>query len=126
MPFKYIKRAVDFVSLNEIKKEGEITVVLCSDEFIHKLNIEYLNHDYTTDVITFEIEPQPLIAEIYISVDTAKMNAEYYNVSFRNEIIRLAIHGTLHLAGYDDCTDEEKKKMTELEDYYLNEFKAGK
>jgi probable rRNA maturation factor len=126
LPGKLITQAVSLVASKEIRKAGEISIVICSDEFIHELNNKYLNHDHTTDVITFEIEENPLVGEIYISADTAKMQALDYQVTFRDELLRLAIHGTLHLAGHKDNTEEYRKKMSKLEDMYLNEVRAGK
>jgi len=122
---KLLAKAVKYVADKEIKRKGNITVVICTDGFIHDLNIKYLKHDYPTDVITFEIEDNPLEGEIYISGETAKMQSLDYNVSFRDEILRLAIHGALHLAGYTDDTDELRLKMSQIEDKYLKEIKAG-
>lgn len=126
LPCKLITESVECVAKSEIKKDGEISVVICTDDFIHDLNVKYLGHDYATDVITFEVEEDPLIGEIYISVDTAKIQANDYKVSLRDELLRLAIHGTLHLAGYTDNTDELRNNMATLEDKYLSEIKTGK
>jgi rRNA maturation RNase YbeY len=125
LPGKIITRAVELVAKSEIKKDCSIGIVICSDSFIHDLNKNYLNHDYPTDVITFEIEEEPLEGEIYISADTAKSQSEEYNVAFKDELIRLAIHGCLHLAGFTDSTDEERKIMSGLEDKYLNLVKVN-
>lgn len=126
LPLKQIERAVNLVAEREIKLKSEISVILCTDEYIHKLNSEFLSHDYTTDVITFVIDQSPLEAEIYISSDTAKMQADDYKVSLKEELLRLAIHGTLHLAGYDDATDDLRQKMSEMENKYLNLLKVTK
>lgn len=127
LPSKQITEAVEYVAKNEIKnKSGTISVIICSDEFIHDLNVKYLNHNYPTDVITFEVEEAPLEGEIYISADTAKSQAEEYKVTLKNELLRLAIHGTLHLAGYTDESEEDRKTMTLMEDKYLSEIKVGK
>lgn len=126
LPCKLITEAVEYVAKSEIKKNGEISVIICTDDFIHDLNVKYLEHDHATDVITFEVEDTPLVGEIYISVDTAKIQANDYNVSLRDELLRLAIHGTLHLAGYTDSSDEFRAEMSLLEDKYLNEIKMGK
>jgi rRNA maturation RNase YbeY len=122
---KLLATAVKYVADKEIKRNGEITVIICTDKFIHDLNVKYLGHDYPTDVITFEIDDNPLEGEIYISVETAKMQSLDYKVSLRDEILRLAIHGALHLAGYTDDTDELRMKMSQIEDKYLKEIKAG-
>ncbi|MBK7986366.1 MAG: rRNA maturation RNase YbeY [Ignavibacteria bacterium] len=83
------------------------------------MNRKFLQHDYPTDVITFPLEDNPLEGEIYISIDTAIEQARDYNVSVAQELMRLAAHGTLHLIGYDDSTDEERARMSELETLYI-------
>lgn len=123
--FKYLpksktEKVVRGVILAEGIQQAEINVVFADDDFIHSLNREYLDHDYVTDVISFVIESQPLIGEIYIGVEQARRQAKEYKVSLSNEIIRLAAHGMLHLAGYDDATEEERHQMHELENKYLN------
>ncbi len=123
LPSKLITRAIEITAENEIKKDCSIGVVICTDKFIHKLNKTYLNHNYPTDVITFEIEEEPLEGEIYISADTAKTQSAEYKVSFRDELLRLAIHGCLHLAGYTDNDKNNKIIMSQLEDKYLELLK---
>ena len=100
----------------------ELGIILCDDKKILEINTEFLNHNYTTDVITFEIEEEPYICEIYISVDTAERQADEYEVSLKNEILRLALHGVLHIVGYDDENDDKRLEMKMLEDKYLNEY----
>jgi len=88
-----------------------------------KLNNEYLQHDYYTDVITFSLnedDTKEIDGEIYICVDVAEEQAKEYKVSLSNELSRLAIHGLLHLCGYGDKTDEEQKLMRSLENKYLS------
>lgn len=105
----------------KFQADGVTRVIFVDDKEIHRLNLEYLQHDYATDVITFTIneEMNDFDAEIYISVDTAKQQAEEYNVSLNNEVRRLAIHGALHLVGFDDSTDELRSTMQMKENYYL-------
>lgn len=105
----------------QAKFQGVTRVIFVDDTEIHRLNVEYLNHDYSTDVITFTIneELDDFDAEIYISVDTAIKQAEEYKVSLHNEVRRLAIHGALHLVGYDDLTEELRSEMQMKENYYL-------
>jgi rRNA maturation RNase YbeY len=122
--FKYLPKKRIFEAVNSVFeankiKEGNLNLIICSDEFIHDLNKKYLEHDYPTDVITFIIEDEPLDAEIYISADTALKQSVEYNVTLRNEILRLAIHGSLHIAGFEDNTDEERKMMGLEEDKFL-------
>jgi len=95
--------------------------VLCSDEYILKVNKEHLDHDYYTDIITFPLQESPLEATIFISVDRVKENAELYNCSEQDELHRVMVHGLLHLLGYNDKTTDEKKQMRLEEDNCLSE-----
>jgi rRNA maturation RNase YbeY len=99
---------------------AQVNVVLVSDEDLLEMNRAHLAHDYYTDVITFTIEEEPLEGEIYISVDRAREQAAEYRVGLYEEVKRLAIHGALHLAGYDDASQGEREKMRTLEDRYLS------
>jgi len=109
-----------------IKHEGgeleNINFILTSDAFLHQINVEYLAHDTYTDIITFEYnEPgNPILSDIYISVDRCRENAKSYKVSLKEEIHRILIHGVLHLLGYKDKSKTEKQLMTSKEDYYLS------
>lgn len=103
-------------------KSGELRIIFLNDEKIHKMNKEFLEHDYPTDVISFNLDDDPPEGEVYISIDTAERQANEYNVSLSNELLRLAIHGTLHIIGYDDKTSEEKEEMTKLENFYLKGY----
>lgn len=85
------------------------------------MNREFLGHDYDTDVITFPLEADPVEAEIYINVDQARLQAEQEQVGLYVELRRLAIHGALHLCGFDDATTEEKAEIGRLEDRFLFE-----
>lgn len=123
LPKQSLINAVALVVSNEIKKDCIINIIICSDEYIHQLNKQFLNHDYTTDVITFEIDNEPLEGEIYISVDTAKKQSNEYKCSLKDELSRLCIHGVLHLAGYKDEKSSDKAIMTGLEDKYLKLMK---
>lgn len=116
---KSIVQKIDNVLEHFKIKKAEINVIFVNDDEIHRINKEFLNHDYPTDVITFPFEDNNLEGEIYISVDTADMQAKEYKVTLTNELMRLAIHGTLHLIGYEDDTKEKKAEMSELEDKFL-------
>jgi probable rRNA maturation factor len=100
---------------------ASVNVILVDDAKIHAMNKEFLHHDYPTDIITFPLEEDTIDGELYISLDTAARQAAEYGVSFTNELMRLAVHGTLHLVGYDDATDEERKEMSRLEDRYIQQ-----
>jgi len=104
----------------ENKTIGELTFIFCTDEYLHKVNQEYLNHDTYTDIITFDYSSGDIIAgDVFISVDRVKENAETFKCSFNSEISRVLIHGVLHLMGYKDKQDEEKQIMRSKEDFYL-------
>lgn len=119
LPKKKCNDAIFNTLLGENITQAEINVIYVDDQEIHNINKEFLNHDYPTDVITFPLEEDSVEGEIYISADTAKMQAIEYKVSLENEIIRLAIHGTLHLLGYDDHSADERQAMHLLENKYL-------
>jgi rRNA maturation RNase YbeY len=102
------------------KRVGEISYVFCSDAKILVVNKEFLNHDYYTDIITFDYTEGDIISgDIYISVDTVRTNANAYNVSFENELFRIIIHGILHLCGIDDKAPGARMIMEQHENEAL-------
>jgi rRNA maturation RNase YbeY len=103
---------------------GDINYVFCSDDYLLKINIEYLDHDYLTDIITFDnSEGEDLIeGDIFISIDRVKENAKTFGVAFEHELKRVLVHGVLHLCGYFDKTDKEEKLMRSKENRYLELF----
>lgn len=107
------------------EKEGftmkDLNYIFCSDEYLHKMNVEYLNHDTYTDIITFNNSEENKIIEgdIFISVDRIADNSINLNVKFENEIKRVIVHGLLHLCGHDDHSDEDKAEMRRLENEYI-------
>ncbi|WP_405574626.1 rRNA maturation RNase YbeY [Winogradskyella sp. Asnod2-B02-A] len=106
--------------LEENCKEGEINYIFCSDDYLHKLNVDFLNHDTLTDIISFDYSVgKELHGEIYISVDRVKENASDFKVSFEDEMARVIIHGVLHYCGYKDKSEDDEKLMRSKEDYYL-------
>ena len=116
-----LKQKLEKLIEDEHKIPGEINIIFCHDEYLLKLNKDYLNHDFYTDVITFDFSGQNIISgDIFISIDRVKENAELYKTDFINEVQRVIIHGTLHLIGFNDKEEEEKKTMTMKEDFYLN------
>jgi probable rRNA maturation factor len=119
MPHAPIREAVERVLVAERVPSGEVTIVLVDDEELLGMNRRHLAHDYYTDVITFPLEADPLEGEVYISVDRAREQAAEVGVRLGDELRRLAVHGALHLAGYDDANDDERRRMTALEDRYL-------
>lgn len=105
------------------KQEGNINFIFCSDTYLLDINKKYLNHDYYTDVITFDYCESTIISgDIFISTDRIKENAETFDVSFDKELSRVLVHGVLHLLGYNDKKLEEKKAMTFWEDKYLKDL----
>ena len=100
---------------------GEVSFVFTTDEYLLKINREFLNHDYLTDIITFDNrQGKELNGDIYISLDRVKENAEDNNKSLFDELHRVIIHGILHLCGHKDNTLESKTKMRNAEDKYLS------
>jgi len=106
--------------LEENCKEGEINYIFCSDDYLIKLNIDFLNHDTLTDIISFDYTVgKELHGDIYISIDRVRDNASDFGVLFRDEINRVMIHGVLHYCGYKDKLLTDKDIMRAKEDYYL-------
>lgn len=115
---KWLKETIE----NEGYKLGELNYIFCSDEYLHQMNVSYLNHDTLTDIITFDnsnIEGK-IIGDIFISVDRVAENAKKFEVEFIDELNRVMVHGALHLVGYKDKKKEEQEKMRAKENYYLN------
>lgn len=100
---------------------GELTYIFCSDEYLLDMNKEHLNHDYYTDIITFNYnEGFSLSGDLFISYDRIKDHAKEFGVDVFDELSRVMVHGVLHLIGFNDKTDEEQELMTEKENEYLN------
>lgn len=95
---------------------GRLHYIFCSDTYLLKLNVEYLEHDTLTDIITFPLGDDPIESEIYISIDRVQENADQRNIEFKSELARVIVHGLLHLLGMKDKTDEEKLAMRRKED----------
>lgn len=115
------------VALKHKFQVGELNYLFCSDNYILKANKKYLNHDYFTDIITFDYTLNNVISgDIIISIDTVSSNAEKFKKSFDNELLRVVIHGVLHLCHYKDKSPEEALKMRELEDDALSMYSTFK
>ncbi|MEO9144091.1 MAG: rRNA maturation RNase YbeY [Ginsengibacter sp.] len=101
-----------------------LSYIFCTDDYLLKLNKQYLNHDTFTDILTFTLSETslPLVAEIYISVERVKENASKLNVNYVDELHRVMIHGILHLCGYEDGTPLQKQEMRNMENHYLSEL----
>ena len=109
------------VAESEIRKIGDISIIFCSDNYILDVNQKYLQHDYFTDIITFDYcEGDRLSGDLFISVDSVRENAVEYGTEFSEELYRVIVHGVLHLIGYDDHNDEDIAMMRKKENYYLS------
>ena len=109
------------IILTEGKKPGNINYIFCDDEYLLQVNKEYLQHDYYTDIITFDyVKGKTISGDIFVSLPRIFDNAETLSKDFDSEFFRVLAHGILHLCGYKDKTDEEISEMRNKEDYYLN------
>jgi rRNA maturation RNase YbeY len=105
------------VITSENKKEGEINYIFCDDEYLHKINLEYLNHDTLTDIISFDYTMgNEISGDVFVSVERVKDNAKDFNVAFDEELKRVLVHGVLHYCGYKDKGEAEELLMRSKED----------
>jgi probable rRNA maturation factor len=118
---KILKDFLLSIFKQENKNVDEINYIFCSDDYLLQINQEYLQHDFFTDVITFPFHEdlEEIKADIYISIERVADNAEHLNIDFKEELLRVMIHGALHLCGYGDKTKADLVTMRELEDKYL-------
>ena len=117
---QFNNRWLKMVSESEICRLGDINIIFCSDPYILGINLQYLGHDYFTDIITFDYSEKPVISgDLFISVDSVRENAAFYGTEFNEELHRVIVHGILHLIGYDDHTDADTAVMRQKENYYL-------
>jgi len=124
-PVKESERIVRSVLHTEGTRVSSLNVVFVNHRRTIILNTKYLQHNRTTDVIAFCYEHEPTIdGEIFINLDQAKAQSVFYGIKFREEVVRLLIHGVLHLVGYDDATMKERNTMREREDFYLHALSA--
>lgn len=117
-----IKKSIKSLIINEKNLLGDIAIILCSDEYLLRINIEYLKHNYYTDIITFNyVDGKIISGDLFISFERIQENSKEFNTSLVKELYRVMFHGVLHLVGYNDKTADEKKIMREKEDLYLSE-----
>ncbi|MDY2586506.1 rRNA maturation RNase YbeY [Winogradskyella aquimaris] len=119
---KDISTWISATIISENCKEGDLNYIFCSDDYLHRINVDFLNHDTLTDIISFDYSVgKELHGDIYISVERVVENAKDFKVSFDEELARVMIHGILHYCGYMDKSMEEAKVMRSKEDFYLKE-----
>ena len=107
---------------SENYNEGEVSIVFCDDHFLHKLNVEFLDHDTLTDVISFDYSiGKEIHGEIFISIERVKENAKEFNQSFEQELSRVMVHGILHYCGYKDKLPSDARVMRAKEEFYLQQ-----
>ncbi len=120
-----IEKWIRLILANEKKELGIINFIFCNDERILEINKQYLNHDYYTDIITFDYSKREQIAgDIFISLDTVLSNANELNIDFLEELYRVIIHGIFHLCRYNDINEEEQIQMREKENSALDILKS--
>lgn len=108
---------------SESKKEGEINYIFCDDDYLFKINLQYLDHDTLTDIISFDYSVgNELHGDIFISIQRVRENADEFNVSFDEELKRVMAHGVLHYCGYKDKTDSDEQLMRTKEDEKIKMF----
>lgn len=118
-----VKNWIKSVITSEGKMLGDVNYIFCSDEYLLEVNKQYLDHDYYTDIITFDyVEGDVISGDIFVSVDRVEENGKQFGSGFDSELRRILVHGVLHLIGFPDKRPEEKKIMTEKEDQYLAIF----
>jgi len=116
------------IFLQEEKHLTSLTYVFCSDEYLLKINNDFLKHDFYTDIVTFELSEskETIEGEIYISLDRVTDNAQTLGIPYKDEVVRVIFHGALHLCGYKDKKKEEIILMRQKEDYYLALYKESR
>ena len=118
-----VNKWLENIIMSEEKKVGEITYVFCDDDYLLKINQDYLKHDYYTDIITFDyVKGKTISADIFVSLPRILENTQLHSKDFKDEFHRVLAHGILHLCGYKDKTQEEIFLMREREDFYLSLF----
>lgn len=120
-PKRFTSSWLKTVAESEIRKFGDVNIIFCSDNYILDINQRYLQHDYFTDIITFDYcDGNILSGDLFISVDSVRENALEYGTEFDEELNRVIVHGILHLVGYDDHAEDDIVVMRSKENYYLD------
>ena len=122
--WRKVVRIIKEVIAKEKKISGDLSFIITNDKNLKEINVEFLEHDYYTDVITFNYSQKNVInGEIYISLERVRENALNYNVSLEVELLRVLIHGVLHLVGYDDSNEASRGEMRVMEDFWITSVK---
>lgn len=117
---KLLQQTLEHLIVNEGFVSGDVNIIYCSDEHLLQMNKDYLNHDYYTDIITFDyVDDQTVSGDLFISLDRIKENASQFADNLDQELFRVMIHGVLHLCGYHDKSEEEQQTMRGKENEYL-------
>lgn len=115
-----LRNWINTVVLSEKLNLGPISYIFCSDKYLHKMNVKYLNHDTFTDIISFDYSESEMISgDLFISYERVKENAKLFSVPVKEELHRVMIHGVLHLCGYQDKSNDQKEEMRKKENFYL-------
>ena len=117
------KKWLEEIILSEEKKLGDINYIFCDDEYLLKINQDYLQHDYYTDIITFDsVKGKTISGEIFVSLQRISDNASTLTKNYEEELRRVLAHGILHLCGYKDKSEEEEQEMRSKEDFYIAKY----
>jgi len=120
-----IRGLLELVLSDNKHQTAKINIIITDDDSLRLMKKEYFNQDVYTDIIAFNIDEDPFEGELYISHDRVSDNAKKFDQTFEGELKRILIHGTLHLCGFDDQTQEDKLKMTSMEENYLKKFSGN-
>jgi probable rRNA maturation factor len=122
-----VKSFIASVLKKHKRKIDSINFIFCTDAYLLEVNKKYLKHNFLTDIITFEMsgKGEPLLADIFISIERVKENASNYEIPFKTELQRVMFHGILHLLGYKDKTSNESELMRQMENRLLDSFKSS-
>ena len=119
----FLVKTIPSLLAEENKEEGWISLVFCTDEELLQVNKDHLNHDFYTDIITFDYcEGNTISGDLFISTERVAANATEFGVEFEEELARVVFHGLLHLSGYNDKLEEDKAIMRSKENHYLNKL----
>ena len=124
LPYKMLKAWIKDLCAYFGYSPGDLTYIFCSDIYLKDINFKFLNHDYFTDIVTFDYSSNKVLSgDMFISMDRVKDNSDFFKATLTDEYCRVIVHGLLHLLGYNDRTEEEKVVMRDLEDDCILRYK---